>query len=185
MRPLTDLEVSRILAELLPRDRCLFVLGLRTGFRISELLSLRLGDVWQGGAVLEAVAVARKSMKGKGEGRTVPLHPLARAELASWAAVLVALGAGPDAHLFTTRTGKPIGRVRAWQLLTDAYKRAGVFGRIGTHGMRKSFAARMYDRLKHDLIKTQKAMGHKSVTSTASYLSFAESEVNDAITGGV
>lgn len=182
MRPLTDAEVARVLAQLKPRDRCFFVLGLRTGFRVSELLSLSLGDVWQNGAVPAAVAVARKAMKGQGEGRTVPLHPQARTELDAWAGELVARGAGPGAPLFPSQKGGAISRMQAWALLTQAYKRAGLSGRgIGIHGLRKTFAGKVYERLGHDLIKTQQAMGHKSVTSTAAYLSFADSDVNAAI----
>lgn len=33
------------------RDRALFILGIKTGFRISELLSLGVGDVWQAWAL--------------------------------------------------------------------------------------------------------------------------------------
>jgi integrase len=35
------------------RDRALFILGLKSGFRISELLSLRLGDVLQHGCLVQ------------------------------------------------------------------------------------------------------------------------------------
>ena len=184
MRPLTDAEIQRVMAQLKPRDRCFFVLGLRTGFRVSELLSLRLGDVWQAGAVPEIVAVARKAMKGKTEGRTVDLHPQARAELASWAASLEARGADEKAPLFPSQKGgAAITRMQAWALLTNAYKRAGISGRgIGVHGLRKTFAGRMYNILGHDLIETKKAMGHKSVSSTEAYLSFADSKVKAAMT---
>lgn len=184
MRALTDAEIVRVMAQLKPRDRCFFVLGLRTGFRVSELLSLRLGDVWQGGQVPAAVAVARRAMKGRTEGRTVPLHPQARAELASWATALAARGAGPGSPLFPSQKGaSAVTRTQAWAILTNAYRRAGLSGRgVGVHGLRKTFAGRMYRRLDRDLMKTQKALGHKSVTSTAAYLSFAEAEVDAAIT---
>ncbi len=49
--------------------------------------------------------------------------------------------------------------------------------------MRKTFADKIYDRLGHDLIKTQKALGHKNINSTVSYLSFREEEIDEAILG--
>jgi len=39
------------------RDRALFALGIKTGLRISELLSLRVGDVPQHGRFVDYVAV--------------------------------------------------------------------------------------------------------------------------------
>ena len=49
-RPLTDAEVQVVEQTFVnARDRALFVLGVYTGFRISELLSLRRGDVTDAG----------------------------------------------------------------------------------------------------------------------------------------
>ena len=35
-------------------DRALFILGIKTGFRISELCQLRVGDVWQHGRFVDS-----------------------------------------------------------------------------------------------------------------------------------
>lgn len=184
MRPLTDSEVARIAAALVSkRDRALFFLGIRTGFRISELLSLRVGDIVEGNKIAHSVEVARRNMKGKDQGRSVPLHEEARAALADWIAELNAKGATADWPLFVSRKGGVLTRVQAWRILTGAYDLTKVFGRIGTHGLRKTFASKVYEKLDHDLLRTQKALGHKAITSTAAYLSFAESEVNAAIIG--
>jgi Phage integrase family len=70
-RALTDDEVARVIQAFrgtyAARDRALFVLGIKTGFRIAELLSLRMGDVWQHGQFLDRVAVLRRYMKGQGQ----------------------------------------------------------------------------------------------------------------------
>jgi integrase len=66
----------------------LFVVGHRTGFRISELLSLKVGDVQQHGKIVDHVTVQRRHMKKKTEGRTVALHPEAIAALSVWLEVL-------------------------------------------------------------------------------------------------
>ena len=47
--------------------------------------------------------------------------------------------------------------------------------------MRKTFADRVYERLGGDLVKLQRALGHRSVVSTASYVSFREEEIDEAI----
>ena len=181
MRPLTDSEIAQVASRLGVRDRAFFVLGIRTGFRVSELLSLRVSDVVNGGEVGRSVGVQRRNMKGKTEGRTIKLHDEARQALGAWVAELQGMGAAADSPLFLSREGGAISRTQAWAIMTGAYRAAGVFGRVGVHGLRKTFAARMYALLGHDLMKTQKALGHKAITSTAAYLSFAESEVEAAI----
>jgi len=47
--------------------------------------------------------------------------------------------------------------------------------------MRKTFANRLYERLGHDLFKTQKALGHQNVNSTVQYLQVDQNEINAAI----
>jgi len=81
-RPLNDDEVYDVSrsfwGEHARRDKTLFLLGVKSGFRISELLSLRLRDVVQAGRLVDRVTVERRNMKKKLEGRTVLLHPDAR-----------------------------------------------------------------------------------------------------------
>jgi integrase len=187
-RPLDDAEVMAVLAsfegEGATRDRALFLLGLRSGFRVSELLSLRLCDILQAGEVAPRVAVRRCHMKKKIEGRSVILHPEAKVALTAWVAELAVAGhTAPETFVFRSRKGAnaPISRVQAWRVLHGCFAAAGLSGKLGTHSMRKSFAARVYERLGHDLIKTAAALGHKNINSTVSYLSFAETEIEAAI----
>ena len=87
-RPLTSGEVQLLQQSFggryAARDKALFILGVKSGFRISELLSLRVGDVLQYGRVVDRVTVHRRYMKRQVEGRTVLLHADARAALAVW-----------------------------------------------------------------------------------------------------
>jgi integrase len=55
-RPLSEAEVALVSRGFsgahAARDKALFILGVKSGFRISELLSLTVGDVWQHGRVV-------------------------------------------------------------------------------------------------------------------------------------
>ena len=189
-RPFSDAEVALVLEHLTGpyalRDRALFLLGVRSGFRISELLSLRRCDIVTRSGIAERVSVARKNMKKKVEGRTVLIHPEAREALAMWMVQLYELGyMTPECFVFQSRTGgnAAISRVQAYRILSKACDTAELSGKLGTHSMRKTFADKIYDRLGHDLIKTQRALGHKNINSTVSYLSFREEEIDEAILG--
>jgi integrase len=182
-RPLSDQEVTlasqSFSGQDATRNKALFLLGIRTGFRISELLSLQVRDVCHRGQIADRVTVQRRYMKRKTEGRTVVLHAEAKAALAAWV-----LGAHlTDGPLFPSHKGatRPISRVQAWRILQAAYTANGLQGQLGTHAMRKTFANRVYEKLGHDLVKTQRALGHKNINSTVSYLSFREEDIEDAI----
>jgi len=187
-RPLTDEEVALVGKSFggryAARDRALFLLGVKSGFRISELLSLPVGDVCQAGRLGDRVTVRRRHMKQRREGRTVLLHPEARTALAAWLQQLAAAGSLlPSVYVFQSRKGlnRPISRIHAWRILQEVYAANELTGTLGTHSLRKTFATRIYDRLGHDLVKTQRALGHRNINSTVHYLSFREEDIDAAI----
>jgi integrase len=192
-RPLTDDEVTLISTSFSgtygKRNKALFLLGVRTGFRISEMLSLRVGDLHQHGKIVDRVTVQRRHMKGgkagKTSSRTVLLHQQARDALDAWLQVMAKRkgGLSPELYVFKSRTGenRPISRVQAWRLLQEAFATNGLTGKLGTHCMRKTFANKVYDQLDGRLEKVQKALGHANINSTIQYLSFREEEIDAAI----
>jgi site-specific recombinase XerD len=187
-RPLSEDEVELIRQSFGGtyglRDRPLCVLGLKSGFRISELLSLRVGDVYQHGRMVERVTVQRRHMKQKLEGCTVVLHPEAKAALADWLMRLQQLAQmTPRTYVLQSRKGinQPIGKIQAWKILHEAASPNELTGKLGTHMMRKTFADRVYHQPNRDLVKTQRAMGHKNINSTVASLSFVEDEIDQAI----
>jgi integrase len=197
-RPFSDAEVQAITqafgGRYAAQNRALFVTGVKSGFRISELLSLTVGDVYDHGRIVERVTVLRKHMKKKTEGRTVVLHPRARDAIGTWLPILArCLGVEkprdlpPGTPLFCSRvrredgTRRPIARETAWRILEAAAAANELTGKIGTHSMRKTFANKVYDHVQHDLVKTQRALGHKNINSTVAYLSFREEDIEAAI----
>ncbi len=134
--------------------------------------------------IVARVSVARRHVKNRTAGRTVLLHPAARAALAAWVFELRQRGGvAPDTWLFRSRkrANAPISRGHAWRILRRAFAAAGVAGNLGTHVMRKTFADRIYARLDRDLVKTQRALGHRCIESTAAYISFRQEEIDEAI----
>lgn len=179
-RPFTEEEIEQIsdaMGSL--RDKCLFNLGIYTGFRIKEILSLKVKDVMEKpGVINDRVTVHRASMKNKIESRSILLHPKLKKMLLEY---ITKENMKPYECLFKSQKGvnKPITRQQAWRILKAGA--AGMDGKIGTHSTRKTFAARMYDYFKKDLLKTCRALGHKNINSTISYLSFDTAEIDAAI----
>jgi integrase len=190
-RPLSEAEVRLVSQSFggryTPRDRALFILGVKSGFRIAELLSIRVGDVWQHARVVDHLTVRRAAMKQPREGRTVPLHPDAQAALATW---LLTLRQRPGwtAQTFVCRSRKgmnqAISPVQAWRILREACDTNALTGTLDTHCMRKTFAHKVYQHLGYDLVRTKRALGHQQIRTTERYLSFAQADIDAAILVG-
>jgi integrase len=115
-------------------------------------------------------------------GRTVPLHPEARAALSVWLGVLAKRLSPLDASLpvFCSRVKDPAtGRRKA--ISKEAFAANELTGTLGIHVMRKAFANRMHEKLNRDLVKVQRAMGPRHINSTVSYVSVREEAIADAI----
>lgn len=111
------------------------------------------------------------------------LHQEAKEALGAWIRQLLERGNDGKTFLFKSREGgnRALSRTMAWIMLDEAYAACGLDGKLGTHSMRKTFAERVHEKLGRDIFKTQKALGHKSLNSTASYLSVAQQEIDEAI----
>ena len=187
-RPLTDHEVEAVGKSFrgiyAKRNKALFVLGLKTGYRITELLSLRLGDVWQHGKVIDRMTVQRRHMKNKTRSRTVILHPLARAALSVWLDHLQTRRGPltPETYVFRSHKGdRPISRVQAWRILHAAYAANALTGKVACHSLRKTFAHNVYEASGRNIVRTMKAIGHANVATTMHYLDADQEEVDAAI----
>lgn len=184
-RPLTDAEIGRIdrafSGQWTLRNRALFILGYTTGFRISELLSLKIKDIVTGTGIVKRIKVHRRHMKRRRSSRSAILAPIARSILRAWTDELTAVGkAAASDPLFPSRrhTGQAISRIQAHRILKEAFARAlitGPDGTLGTHTMRKTFASKMWDYY-GDIFAVQHALGHRSPASTVAYLSFNDDD---------
>ena len=77
-RPLDNDEIRLVSAcfdgTFEARNRGLFMLGVSTGGRISELLSLQIGDVWQNGSAVTDLLFDKSIVKGGEVSRAVPVN---------------------------------------------------------------------------------------------------------------
>jgi site-specific recombinase XerD len=156
-------------------------LGVRSGLRVSELLALKVGQIWDGTKVVDRFYVQRKATKGKHAGASLVMHPDAAVALVKWVKT-GAISRNPEGYLFRSQQGGGrLNRRSAWKVLHRAFRQAGVSGMAGTHCMRKSFANNVHAALGGDLFRTAKAMRHSSPLTTLKYLSFKQKEIDRAI----
>ena len=188
-RPLDNNEIRLVSAcfsgTFEVRNRALFLLGVSTGGRISELLSLRIGDVWQNGRAVSDLLFDKSIVKGGEVSRAVPVNTdglRAIDALVNWHREKYG-SAHKKRPLFPSRNGQ--GRQRmtrraAHNVLKSAFMTAGLNGHLATHSLRKSFAQRLYEQT-GDVFTVQEMLGHKSIATTQKYLGVNYASVREAV----
>ena len=186
-RPLNNREIRQVIdcfeGIYEVRNRCLFVLGVSTGGRISELLGLVVGDVWQNSRAVRDLLFDKSIVKGKDASRAVPVNVDGRAaieELIGWHKEKFGKVVGRRA-LFVSRQGAgAMNRRTAHIILKAAFEQAGLNGKLATHSLRKSFAQRLYEQT-GDIFCVQEMLGHKNIATTQKYLGVNYANVREAV----
>jgi len=174
-----DLEqVDRLLAQ--PdtstprgiRDKALIEVLYATGLRVTELLSLKAGDINLDAGYLTCI--------GKGDKqRIVPLgHAAAdwvRRYLAEARPALIKTRKSP--WLFVNaKGGSRLSRVGFWKILKEYGIKAGVSRNLSPHVLRHSFATHLLER-GADLRAIQMMLGHADLSTTQIYTHVLEARL--------
>jgi len=154
------------------RNRSLFMLGVSVGGRISELLALTIGDVWQNHQSVRDLLFQKDIVKGKENARMVPVNADGRkaiADLIAWHRAQYGTLA-QKRPLFVSRKGNAaMTRKTGHIVLKEAFEHAGLNGKLATHSLRKSFAQRVYDA-SGDVVLVAELLGHADISTTRKYL---------------
>jgi site-specific recombinase XerD len=167
---LTDQEVSAIIKRCSPRcptgvrNRAAIALLYRGSLRVSELIGLAPRD-------LDASQGTLCVRHGKGDKRRlIGLDAATIALVQLWLIERTKLGIGNQCPLFTTLRGKPVSRFYLRNLVKRLAERCGIEKRVHPHGFRHCGAVSMLkDGM--NIPEVSKALGHSSISTTATYLS--------------
>jgi len=167
------------------RDKALMSLGFCTGYRISELLRIRISDIATVTNTTIHIFDAVNVRKTKtGTGRAVRLNSTAKKALFDLVKHLLSKGANVNCVLFGRHAviTQSITRQYANILIKKLAETANIFlPKISSHCLRKTFSKEMFRLLNRDIFKLQHALGHKSINSTISYIAFDLFEIDTAI----
>jgi integrase/recombinase XerD len=162
------------------RDRAILELMYASGLRASEVGQIHLSDV------LERVGVVR--VLGKGDKhRLVPMGTPAMNAMDQYInecrPMLITAERAADKRdqgkLFLSRTGRPIERVRVWQIVKHWSTQAGLKD-IHPHMLRHSFATHLLAG-GADLRIVQELLGHADITTTQIYTHVDRSQLRNTI----
>jgi integrase len=170
-----------------PRDLCLFVLGINTAFRASELLSIRVGQVryLQPGDRLEV-----KQPKTK-KYRSVTINSAAHRSVQKLIAEKERLAVkkkspqllDDDAFLFTGQRGTASLQVSTLNnMVKDWSKRVRLKGNYGSHTLRKTWGFMQRKKQETPVPLLMQALGHSTQRQTMEYLCIQEKEIENVYT---
>ncbi|EDS8500820.1 tyrosine-type recombinase/integrase, partial [Salmonella enterica subsp. enterica serovar Anatum] len=164
---LTPEEVSLLLDAALcganpERNHCLILMAFLHGFRVSELLRLRLSDIDLHG---RQIHVARL----KNSFSTVhPLIPREVRSLRAWLRVRKKMADTGNDWLFISRSGFPLSRQQFYYLLTRISHKAGLPVCAHPHMLRHACGYALADN-GADTRLIQDYLGHRNIRHTVRY----------------
>lgn len=148
------------------RDYILFMLGINTGLRVSDLLNLKVSDI-------KGKRVVRLKEQKTDKKRTIYINGIYE-ELNVYIDNLKEID-----WLFPSRKGdKPITRIQAYRQLNKASEMVDITEGIGTHTMRKTFGYWHYKQFK-DVAELQTIFNHSAPSITLSYIGITEENIEN------
>lgn len=160
--------LSDYLKEWNVRNYVLFLVGINTGLRVSDIINLRVSNI-RGWYIVLIEKKTKKSKKAK-------MNAALKKEVDKFIA-------GKDKHeyLFQSRKGKnkPITRQMAYLILKTAAEDCGIEN-VGTHTMRKTFGYHYYQRHK-DIATLMMIFNHSSPAITKKYIGINQDSIDRAM----
>lgn len=175
MEPIRDMDLVLDVADYLKaknkRDYVLFMFGIYTGLRISDMLKLRVRDVRE----KDYIYIREKKT---GKEKRFPIN----GELKP---VIVDFIRDRKDFEFLFKSpnypNKAISRQQAYNILTNAGKAFGESA-IGTHTLRKTFGYHMYQQT-HDAVTIKEILNHSDISTTLRYIGINQDNKDKAIKG--
>ena len=157
------------------RDRCIIILFLNTGLRLSELCSMNISSIREGTLII----------KGKGDKeRFVYLNEVSIKAINSYL-ITRQLIAKDIEHkdidaLFISEQKKRINKRTVEHLVKKAIRSANLNDKYSVHKLRHSAATLMYQG-GADIRSVQEILGHESVATTQLYTHVEEKQLKEAV----
>ncbi|MDU2692785.1 MAG: site-specific integrase [Clostridium sp.] len=172
VEPIRDINLLENICDYLEstntRNYLLFMMGIYTGLRVSDILRLKVKDVKD-----KDYLTIREQKTNK--QKIIKLNPILKRALKKYL-----VSRESKEFLIKSRQGynNPIDRTRAYQILKDIGEAFGIEN-LGTHSMRKTFGYHYYRKSK-DVVTLQKIFNHSSPSVTLHYIGIIQDDLNKA-----
>lgn len=162
-------KLEEYLAKISKRNRLIFIFGINSGLRVSDILSLNIGDVKDKQSV-----VIREKKTGK--YKKFPLNNKLKCLIKEYLEEIPSCRL--NTPLFLGDKGSRMHRSFVYRFLNEAVNVLKLeVGAIGTHSMRKTFGYHHYKKF-NDVALLQKIFNHSSPSITLRYIGISQEEID-------
>jgi len=158
------------------RNKAMVELLYASGFRVSELLGLKISDLYLSMGFIKAMG------KG-GKERIVPVGEVATEALEIYlntARPCLEKKETKKNFLFLNRFGNPMTRQGFWKILKQQAQVAGINKELSPHKLRHSFATHLVEN-GADLRMVQEMLGHANIMTTQIYTHISKGHLHKII----
>lgn len=146
------------------------------GMRVSELVNLRLSNIYADEQYLQVI--------GKGDKeRWVPINERALSLMLTYIHNVrshISPKPGEDKYVFLNRRGAHMTRQMVFIFLKNAVEEAGIRKSVSPHSLRHSFATELVEN-GADLRAVQEMLGHESISTTEIYTHISRETLRNTI----
>jgi site-specific recombinase XerD len=161
------------------RNLLLFVVGINTALRISDLLQLKVNHFLDEKGRIKGRFWIKEQKRGK--RHEITINQSIRDALSEYLKEFSYIAKeGENFLFFNPKTNQPIKRGQAWKVITNICADVGLQGNYGTHSLRKTwgFHARMQGV---DLALIMHKLNHESIAYTKRYLGITDEELQAVV----
>jgi len=164
------------------RDLLLFVVGINSALRISDLLTLRIGQFLDDQRNIKGRFSIHEQKRGKRQ--EVVINNSIKETLTEYISAYPAITIDPYYFVFFNKKlknyRKSIKRGQAWKLITTICHEVGLRGNFDTHTLRKTWG--YHARLQGvDLALIMHKLNHSSISTTKRYLGITDEELQAVV----
>ena len=146
------------------------------GLRVSELVNLRLSNIYPEEEMLQVIGKGNKE-------RWVPINTHALNLLQDYIHTTrsqLTPQPGEEKYVFLNLRGHHLTRVAVFQFIKEAVDKAGLHKNVSPHSLRHSFATELVQN-GADLRAVQEMLGHESLSTTQIYTHLSHQYLRDTI----
>lgn len=157
------------------RNRAIIEILYGSGLRVSELINLRMSDMYLQEGYMRIIGKGSKQ-------RLVPISPVAVEWFEYWLQDRSALDIKPEAIdiAFLNRYGRQLTRAMIFTIIKTLARKAGIQKTISPHTLRHSFATHLLQN-GADLRIIQQLLGHESISTTEIYTHVDIHDLREAV----